>query len=198
MTADDKPRGTVQEFKDARGRRYYRARITLPDGERVWLEPRFDKRARAEEYANDKSREAERRGITVAKAAPSSGRTCDDWHDAYLKACDAAGLATVKDKRGRWRKWISPHIGDRDPKALTRDDVENVRDALDDAIRAFHKHGRSRERLAPKSAGNVWGELTVSLREMFSSKRREIRVLDVDLTAGVQPPETSGGERLKC
>jgi hypothetical protein len=58
---DNKNRGTVQEFKDARGRKYYRARITLPDGERLWLKPRFDKRERAEDYANDKSREAEKR-----------------------------------------------------------------------------------------------------------------------------------------
>jgi len=103
----------------------------------------------------------------------------------------------VKDKRGRWRKWISPHIGHLTPKMLTRDDVENVRDAIDKAVRAFHEKGRGSEHLAPKSGGNVWGELTVSLREMFSSKRRELRVLDVDLTAGVQPPERSGGDRLK-
>lgn len=193
------PRGTVQEFKDARGRKYYKARITLPDGERVWLKPRFDRRERAAEYADDKSREAGRRGLTVAKAARvAPGQTCDDWHEDYLRACQAAGLATVKDKRGRWSKWISPHIGDKAPKQLTRDDVENVRDAIDDAIRAFHEKGRGRTHLAPKSGGNVWGELTVSLREMFSSKRRELRVLDVDLTAGVQPPETGGGERLKC
>src|ERR1700722_14318323 len=37
------------------------------------------------------------------------------------------GLATVKDKRGRWRKWIAPYIGGKDQKKLTRDDVETER-----------------------------------------------------------------------
>ena len=51
--SSDKPRGTVQKFKDARGRTYYRARITFPDGERLELKPRFDRRERAEEYADE-------------------------------------------------------------------------------------------------------------------------------------------------
>ena len=104
----------------------------------------------------------------------------------------------MNDKRGRWRKWIAPHLVDLTPKMLTRDDLENIRDAIDKAITAYRQHGRGEGRLSPKSGANVWGEVTVSFREMFSSKRRELRVLDVDLTAGVQPPDVSGGEKLKC
>jgi hypothetical protein len=48
-------RGTIQKFKDSRGRIYYRAKITLADGERVYLKPRLDKRERAKEYADEKS-----------------------------------------------------------------------------------------------------------------------------------------------
>src|SRR5450432_3470543 len=97
-TGDDKPRGTVQPFKDARGRIYWRARITFPDGERVWLKPRFDREERAREYADEKSREAEKRGTTVAKYAPATktvGETCDAWHDRYLANCRDRGLSTV-------------------------------------------------------------------------------------------------------
>ena len=197
---DDKPRGTVQKFKDARGRIYYRARITGPASERVWLKPRFDKRERAEDYAREQTAKADKQEMTIAKALPlkkSAGDTCDQWHTKYLAGCQAAGFATVKDKRGRWSKWLSSHIGSKTPKELTRDDIENVRDAIDAAIRDYHQSGRGTTRMAPKTGANVWGELTVSLREMFSSKRRELRVLDIDLTAGVQPPDTSGGTKLK-
>lgn len=59
--------GTVQEFRDAKGRPYWRARITLPDGERVWLKPRFTSKRRAEEHADEQTREAADRELTFDK-----------------------------------------------------------------------------------------------------------------------------------
>ena len=123
MSDDKKTLGTVQEFKDARGRKYYRARITLPDGERVWLKPRFDRRERAEEYADEKTREAERRGITVEKMAPptpkAAGETCDAWHVRYLAHCKEQGIRTVRNKGERWGKWIAPKLGTKAPAAVS-------------------------------------------------------------------------------
>jgi len=200
-------RGTAQPFKDANGRTYWRARATLADGHRVWLEPRFygkHGKDRAREKADEETRRAYAKNLTLADFAPKASTpagagetTCDDWHADYLKACKAKGMSDTKSKAGRWRKWLSPHIGSRDPRSLTRDDVEAVRDAIDATIRAYREQGKARGHLAPKTGANVWGELTVSLREMYSSKNRELRVLDVDLTAGVQPPDTAGGEKLK-
>ena len=197
--SSDKPRGTVQPFKDARGRIYWRARITFPDGERVWLKPRFDREERAREYADEKSREAEKRGITVAKAAPvakGKGETCDDWHGRYVKFCIEQGQTSVRNKIERWRKWISGTIGTKNMRAVTRDDVEDIRDALDAAIRAYEKDGPADGRIAPKTAQNIWGELTVSFGEACSSKRRDLRVIDADPTNGVQPPER-GADKTK-
>ncbi len=199
-------RGTAQPFKDASGRKYWRARATLADGHRVWLEPRFygkHGKDRAREKADEETRKAYAKNLTLADFAPKgpngAGETCcDDWHADYLKDCKAKGQSDTKSKAGRWRKWISPHIGHKAPTDLTRDHVEAVRDAIDGTIRAYREQGKGGGRLAPKTGANVWGELTVSLREMYSSKNRALRVLDVDLTAGVQPPDTSGGEKLKC
>ncbi|MDE2104563.1 MAG: tyrosine-type recombinase/integrase [Patescibacteria group bacterium] len=193
------PRGTVQKFKDARGRIYWRVRITLPDGERVWLKPRFDRKDRAQDYATDKSVEAEKRGVTVAKAAPATkgaGETCDPWHERYVKFCIEQGQTSVRNKSERWGKWISPKIGTKTMRQVTRDDVEDIRDALDDAIRAYQKTGPGDGRLAPKTAQNVWSELTVSFGEACSSKRRDLRVIESDPTNGVQPPER-GSDKTK-
>jgi integrase len=195
----DKPRGTVQAFKDARGRIYFRARITFPDGQRLWLKPRFDKRERAEEYANVKSREAEDRDLTVAKMAPAAKagvETCDGWHDRYVKFCTEQGQTSVRNKTDRWRKWIADTIGGKTMRAVTRDDVEDIRDALDAAIRAYEKDGPADGRIAPKTAQNIWSELTVSFGEACSSKRRDLRVIETDPTNGVQPPER-GADKTK-
>jgi hypothetical protein len=130
-TSTTETRGTVQPFKDARGRTYWRARITFPDGARLWVGPRFYDEDRARDYAADKSREAEKRGLTVAQMAPSTkgaGEMADDWHDRYLKHCKERGLSTVGDKGDRWSKWISPKIGSKAMAAVTREDVEDVRD----------------------------------------------------------------------
>jgi integrase len=184
-------RGTVQRFKDARGRMYWRARITLPDGERVWLKPRFDKKERAQEYADEKAREAEKRGITATPAptpATAPGESCDAWHGRYLAYCRERGIVTTGDKGYRWGKWISPTIGAKTMADVTKEDAETIRDALDAAI----LDGR----LSAKTAQNAWGELTVSFGEACSSKRKDLRARTDNPCLGVQPPET-GTSRSK-
>jgi integrase len=188
--ADKKPTGTAQKFKDGRGRTYWRARASLPDGSRLWVGPRFTGQhaeTRARELAQEKTQEAFDGKLTVADAvaamtpAVEEAETCDQWHERYIEACEARGVSTVGDKGYRWGKWVSPKIGSKAPRDVTRDDVEDVRDLLDDAIRDG--------RLAWKTAANVWGEVTASFGEMLSSKRRDLRAIDVDPTHGVQPPE---------
>ena len=190
--ADEKTRGTIQPFKDAKGRKYWRARITYPDGERLWVGPRFYSELRAREYADEKSREAADRKVTVAKVAPvgkADGETCDVWHERYLAFCTEQGLTTVQNKRYRWSKWISPTIGHKAMVAVTRDDIEDVRDRLDDVVRAYQRDGAGKGRLSPKTAQNAWSELTVAFGEASSSKRRDLRIVSADPTTGVQPPE---------
>ncbi|HEY3818378.1 MAG TPA: tyrosine-type recombinase/integrase [Polyangiaceae bacterium] len=123
--------------------------------------------------------------------------TADAWHGRYLKHCKAQGIVTTSSKGQRWGKWISPKLGDLPMTSVTRDHVEDVRDALDDAIREYVKNGPGEGRLSPKTAQNVWSELTVSLAEACSSKRRELRVLETNPASGVQPPER-GADKGKC
>ncbi|HEY3819657.1 MAG TPA: tyrosine-type recombinase/integrase [Polyangiaceae bacterium] len=117
-----------------------------------------------------------------------SAETCDAWHARYLTHCKERGVVTTGDKKYRWGKWISPVIGPVPIVDITKEQMETVRDALDEAI----VHGR----LSAKTAKNAWGEVTVSFGEAASSKRKDLRVRDDNPALGVQPPET-GHPRTK-
>jgi integrase len=193
--------GSVEPLKRADGTIYYRARIRLGDGsrERVDVPEQYTRPSggatgeeRAELYALAVQEREDETGELLkkkkARAAAGKEESADRWHARYLERCTERGLSTVGDKGYRWRKWISPKIGHKPIAKITREDVEDVRNALDDAIRDG--------RLAWKTAANVWGELSVSLGEACNSKRRELRALLSDPTIGVQPPET-GGDKSK-
>jgi integrase len=175
--------GTVQPFKDAKGRTYYRARISLVDGERIWVGERFYDREKAVEYAADKSREAQKRKLTIAKVRPvkPNVETADAWHARYLESAEKKGIVTTRSKGSLWKTWISPTIGHKPMTSVTKDDVEDIRDAMDEAI----QEGR----IAPKYAQNAWGELAVSFSEAANAKDRTLRCITVDPTTGVKPPE---------
>ena len=71
--------------------------------------------------------------------------------------------ATGKVRRGRdlesaWSVWIAPEIGSKPIAGLSRDDVENVRDALDSAVAERRKEG-GRAGLSGARARNVWSVL---------------------------------------
>jgi hypothetical protein len=71
MTTEKKARGTVQNLRDAHRRADWRARITLPEGERFWLDPRFTSETRARQSADEKSCEAENTSAHEATATNS-------------------------------------------------------------------------------------------------------------------------------
>jgi hypothetical protein len=202
--------GSIEKRKRADGSTYYRARIRLADGTRARVDvpekystPAGGKAAdeRAELYAAAVQEREDERGELLSKANATRRRsregTCDDWHDRYLAFCTEQAMSTVKDKRYRWSAWLSPTVGAEAPGDVTRDDIENIRDALDDASRTYSRDGPEDGRIAPKTAQNIWSELTVSFGEMCGSKRRDLRVIQTDPTNGVQPPERRAA-KTKC
>ena len=80
-----------------------------------------------------------------------------------------------------WTKWISPVIGSKPVRKLTRDDVENVRDALDRALGA--------QTIRHSTARNIWGTLTVALKAARKGKDRSLRVLETSIHIDVEPPD---------
>jgi len=174
---------------NAQGREQWHARFTRADGKRSnWLplDPRIKPDAEVEARRCAATLAAQ---VTARTTVPAGVETCDGWRERYLKFCAEQGLTTVPTKRYRWHKWISPTIGGRTPASITRDDIENVRDSLDKAIREGA--------LGWKTAQNAWNELTVTFREMASCKRRDLRVTQADPTRDVQPPER-GNVKAKC
>jgi hypothetical protein len=180
--------GTVQKFKDARGRIYYRARLTLLDGERPWCKPRFDKRERAEEYAAKKTAEAQHARIVVPKGEAPKGasETCDDYFGRLSEARESEGIGGVRKERYDWGKWISPRIGHRPMADVTRDDIEDIRNALDAEVKKRLadglKHG-----LSGKTAMNIWSTLRTTFKEAVAARDRALRVRTDDPTNGHKP-----------
>ena len=174
------------------GKPRFRGRVRLADGTRS---ERFDAPERmseadarkwlagiqAEEDARglllEKKREAAR-ALAAERLEPCEGETCDAWY--------ARRPARIED-RGRWRRWISPHIGPKAMVRVTRADVEAVRDALDVAIR----EGRA----APKTALGAWCTLTSSFRLASAGKDRSLRILEQNPCIGVLPPDSGDGRR---
>jgi integrase len=181
--------GTVQEFKDAKGRPYYRARITLPDSERVWLKPRFDKRERAEEYANEKSGEAEARGVTVARVekTKNAAETCDEYFERLAAARKSEGVRGVREEGYHWSKWISPRIGSRPIAEVTRDEIEDIRNALDAEVKKRLGDGLEAG-LSGKTCMNIWSTLRTCFKEAVGARDRGLRVRSDDPTAAHKPP----------
>lgn len=57
--------GTTQQFRDASGKAYWRARLTLPEGERKYLKPRFTSELLAREYLAEKLSEVQEHGELI-------------------------------------------------------------------------------------------------------------------------------------
>lgn len=89
-------------------------------------------------------------------------------------------VVSIKDDRARLRDHVLPTLGPLDVRIFNRDDVEGVRDALDEKVR--------RGELSWKTAGNVWTVLKAMCGDTANARNRELRVRDDDPAAGVKPP----------
>lgn len=195
--------GSVEE----RGGRLY-GRLRLADGTRS---PRFElpaslTREAATGYVGAMQAEESRTGAVLrAKleaerdAAVRRGEghtleTVDAWH---VRFTDSRGTAEDRKNAGKWRKWISPVIGAMAMADVSREDIERVRDRLDEAQRAYREFGRGEGRLMPKTCANIWSLVTTAFKQAAASKDRTLRVRDTDPCTGVLPPD-KGQSRLKA
>lgn len=198
--------GTIEKARDASGRIYYRGKVRLADGSRARIdidEPKcFSERASRDYVAWAQEQEDATRAIFNAKTAAiakrertlagAAGETSSSWFDRYATYQKEQGHTDVSAKRARWNKWIAPIIGDKPIALVTRDDVEDIRDALDRAIDAWKAAGRSAGKkghaISGKTSMNAWSCLTSSFKAACSSKRRDLRARTDNPCIGVEPP----------
>lgn len=108
-------------------------------------------------------------------------RWCDD-------RAQRRDLRAVRDDRSRLRNWVFPMIGHLPIADVQRDELERVRDMLDESVRA--------EEIRWKTAENIWFVVTKLFRDAANSKVRALRVRDDNPCAGIEPPDR-GRERAK-
>jgi integrase len=206
--------GSVEPFKRADGSTYYRARIRHLDGfrERVDVPEKFSRPAggktgeeRAELYAmaaqerEDETHDLyERRKARLADEAkqrdPGNGETCTKYFERLSVHRKELGRRGGKDDESTWNVWLKSRIGTMPIAKVGRDDVERVRDALDEAI-ALHKRTGGKEGVGHKRARNVWTVVTSTFKAACMAKRRDLRVREDNPCTGVLPPERGESRR---
>ena len=201
--------GSIEPFKRANGHTYFRARIRLGDGTRARVDvpEKYSTAAggksaeeRAELYALAVQEREDETGELLAKKLAgeaeatkkrdaTKGETCEKYFDRFLAHRSETGkVRRARDLQSAWDVWISPKLGARPIAGVTRDDVEDVRDALDAAV-AQRKREGGRAGLSGARARNVWSVLTSMMKEACTSKRRDLRVREDNPCSSVQPPD---------
>jgi integrase len=120
-----------------------------------------------------------RHALAPAKVA-AKGETVAKYAERWLKSRETK-VNSIRDDRSRLRDHVLPVVGVLDVATFGRDDVENVRDALDAKI--------ATGALSWKTARNVWGTFTKLCDDAVNVKARALRVRKDNPALGVKPPE---------
>lgn len=117
--------------------------------------------------------------IKIASAA-GGVETVEGYSKRWLD--DREGrVASIRDDRSRMRDHVLPVLGSLDAAKFTRDDVEQLRDALDAKI--------VKGELAWKTAASCWTLVTSMCADMVNAKKRELRAREDNPCRDVKPPE---------
>lgn len=181
--------GTVQ-WTGAR----WRARITLEDGSRPWVDLPESIGEREVEKARAKAREfaafAREHGYRRTPKGPLVGdaETVREYLARWVAERERRGLRSVKDDRQRMTSHILPLVGDMPIRTITAKDCRAVVAALDAKVTTGV--------IAWRTALNVWGAFSKMMGDSCGSKSEALRVREDDPTSGVAAPDR-GTERSK-
>jgi hypothetical protein len=95
---------------------------------------------------------------------------------------------TLPERKRRWIKWVDPILGLFPIVKVSADDIRRVVKALEDAV--------SSETIAPKTAQNIWGEVTRAFADACEANDPTVRVRADNPCDRVRGPE-KGDERSK-
>jgi integrase len=180
-----KPTGTVTWAGDR-----YRARITLADGSRPWIDlPAGLTEARAREMAAAAAERARKtNSVHIPKGQEAeateeqpAGETVQEWSERWVASREAQGLTSVSSDRSRLRTHVLPALGDLELAKVTRQHIEELVEQLDLGVREgeFSWH----------TARLVWALVSKMFDDAAFSKTRALRVRDDNPAAGVRGPD---------
>lgn len=184
-----KATGTIRWHED-----HYKARITLTDGSRPWIDLRKglteeEARAKAQQLSERARRENR---VKVGRGAShdlTSDETVEDWSKRWLADRESRGLTDIDNVRWNLGKYVLKRFGDDAMSEITRDDIEAMVEDLDRLVASGD--------ISWKTAANAWSVVTTMFADAVSSKTRALRVLSVDPCVGVRAPDR-GGKKAKC
>lgn len=172
----------------------WRARITLADGSRPWLDlpesigERDIERARAK--ASELAAYARARDLRRTPKGSLDGdtETVRQYAERWLEERERKGLHSVRDDRGRLVGHVFPLLEASPIAAITAKDCRALVATLDAKV--------SSGALAWRTALNVWGVFSKMMGDACGSKVEALRVRDDNPSAGVAGPDR-GIERAK-
>lgn len=177
--------GTVQWFGD-----HWRARVTLSDGSRPWLDlpaslgpnDRAKAQAKAAELATY-AREHNVRRASDDGALVGNNETVREFVTRWLADREQRGFRSVRDDRQRLHTHALPVLGDLAVRAVAPKDLRAFVATLDEKIRTGA--------LAATTARKAWGLVAKVFTDAQGSKVEALRVRADNPAAGVAPPDTA-------
>lgn len=204
-TVRSKRSGTIQKYRAKSDKAcscgatagHYVVRCSAPDGSRplFHLDPSpksKQARERALEHAAAISEQLFEQGLgaaprrpaatrDTAARKPAAGETLAEWSDRWIADRRARGLSSVDADASRLEHHVKPALGELAMVDVTSADVERLVEHLDGLVQA--------DRLAWKTAQNVWGLVSKMFDDAHRSKARALRVRGDNATAGVRGPD---------
>jgi integrase len=188
--------GTIQRSADGTE---LKARITVTDNlgrtRRPWidLDPRTkDDDARAIALAISKEAHGQPWDPERFKRTKelSKSPTVEDYVQKVWFPSRVGKIKSLSSDRSRWKHHLSPLIGHHKLHAVTQEHLRIVVEELDD--KAASNAGVDGRDFGEKTAVNCWAVVTAMFRDACASKRKDLRVLKVNPTRDVLPPDGPG------
>lgn len=177
------PTGTVQWSGD-----HWRARVTLEDGSRPWLDlPRSigrDDRERAQAKARELAVYVREHGVRrTGDGLAGDAETVREYAERWIAERERRGLRSVRDDRQRLNTHAMPVLGSLAMREVTAKDLRAFVATLDDKIRTGA--------LAATTARKAWGLIAKVFADAQGSKVEALRVREDNPATGVAPPDTA-------
>ena len=111
----------------------------------------------------------------------SCGETVNEYFDRWIDVRDRKGLRSARNDRGRYGKWIAPHIGTRPITSVGNADLKDLVRSLDEGV--------ARGGMSWKTAISAWGVCTKMFDDACRSKLAEFCVRVDNPAKSVRGPD---------